>query len=958
MTESAGLRREAGDEKRRAGLSMGARTALGTLLAWIGLAWSAAAEPIPLISPWMDHHDRIESILDRLDPTVEIRRFDLSRIGPKGKGDWWPAWGFPSEVPLDAPLVILENAPLTALQRMRSTDGTRLDLALDAWVRAGGHLLIVGGPPSLEQYGGSPLEALMGFSPASDPKHFETRTRRPIRGGGSDDLFVERLHAGRVTTATVRLQAGRKPFLLDQAVGRGRVTTLLSGAQGGFRKDGGEPAEEWFESRAWDVLLRSIVARAHGFEFAWALPAAPLPRRTPPPVDAFDVRAFMIGHQPHPLTRSPGEAGRWARKLRDLGFTSVVYGAHARRRKDDLRALQEIADAGLRIVYYDGFRPTTPESRFRSEHVPPRRQDASGKDVGWDIHSDAFRGALEGLLDGREAVRSLPLRAVQVIEEFQDGVAVGPGLGRALRIHRVERGLEPGAPGWLAAQQVRADETHTTFQSFREIAQRLFPGLPLSTYWPGSYWHRPNDYVYRLSTLGEAVDEILGPGYGYGSTRRWTGPESVRWSANSGWGVLRDSTSPKPHLAVYAMGRPLGAPKEGRGPSLQDWRETAWTALAHGATGLAYWAIPQGGFVDGLADLHQETARLGPWLAAVPRTAAPVALLESWTARTNDGDPATAAGLARCLKDTHAALELGFGDVDAILEERLDRLPAETRALAVVASPIVSEAAAASLVAFARRGGQIFVEPGSLVRTAPGDRPLDLAARIGGSGSLHTLPTLARCRGARISPHRAGRAWAEALADRGISPRLATKDDETGVAVRADAEIAHVYAINHGETARPLQVELGQDVAPGGRRVWGPRAWTELRSGTPATARGGRTLSSEGPVAPGEAVVWGAIARPAERITASLRREAGRLALTIQGRDAAGTVLAEGYPIAFSIVGTEAPGCNSAGVSTVLRGGQAQIELETCATACAVPGTCQLIDPMTRRTWPVGTEGD
>lgn len=600
-----------------------------------GRVAAAASDPpsIPLVSPWMDHHDRVESIVGRLQPEAALRRFDLERAGGRDTLEWWPAYGFPDEVDLSGRLVVLENAPHSALSRLRGGTGGALAEALPGWVREGGHLLIIGGSPSLESYAGTAFEQLMGFVPESEQKTFRRRTRREIAESGSDGLFVEHLHLGRITTAKVLIEAGGEPFLIRNRVGRGRVTTLLSGAQGGLRRDGGESASEWFESDAWERRLAGIVAEALGGRFE----LGPAPTRAPPASarsDTFDIRLFQIGHRPSPFTYAPGEAYAQALALRRLGFTSVVFSANSRRPLDDARALAEIADAGLQIVYYDAVRPRSPRDRFwrDPEEPPAKARDAAGKDAGWDIHSAEFRDAIERLLDRRAQVPDLPLRAVQLIEEFRDE-GIGPGLERALRARGIQRLPAPGDPRWIDAQIVRADETALTFRRFREVAKGLFPNLPQSTYWPGSYWSRPHHYGYRLSTLGESVDEIMAPGYGYGAPKRGNGAETVRWSANSGWAALENSASERPHLAVYAMGRPLKLPARGR-PGELAWRETAWTAFAHGATGLAYWALPRSELTEPLGRLHEEVRRVGPWLAALDREAAPIAIVQSWTSRS------------------------------------------------------------------------------------------------------------------------------------------------------------------------------------------------------------------------------------------------------------------------------------------------------------------------------------
>jgi len=592
---------------------------------------------IPLISPWIDHHDRIESILSRLQPAASVIRFDLERVGSRGSLDWWPAYRAPVAVPLSGTrLVILENAPASALAHLQSFRGQPLKQALDQWVRDGGHLLIIGGNPSIESYAASWLTRLMGFRPDALSTAALRRERREVSGEGLSGIHIDYLHEGLVKNARVRLEAGGQPFVLEHRVGAGTVTTVLSGAQGQRRADGGEPSDEWFASPAWDRFILAIVNAASDTKFSMGNET---PRRIAPVLSrksAFDIRYFQIANQPYPYSFAPGEAYERARQLRRLGFTSAVSAANGRRPRNTIRVLREIAEAGLHIVYYDAFRRQTPEYRFAdASALPGRAVNLCGEDVGWDIHDPLFRNAAERLLIENEDVLDLPLRAIQLIEEFKDGGMIGAALDPILKSHGLHRNIERDDPRWIEAEVIRADATARTFRQFRAKGQRLFPGVAQSTYWPGSYWQRPFDYVYRLTALSEAVDEVLGPGYGYASRLRGPGPASVRRSATEGWAAMRDSSSNKKHMAVYAQGRPLT--RTGGQPDFDAWRETAWTALAHGATGLAYWALPKGDAISELEALHREIARLGPWLATATREPAPVAILESWTTR-NEGN--------------------------------------------------------------------------------------------------------------------------------------------------------------------------------------------------------------------------------------------------------------------------------------------------------------------------------
>lgn len=881
------------------------------LLFCAGTAIAGSPPPVALISPWIDRHDRIEENLRRLSPALTVERFDLERSGRGAKESWAPAFGFSEVVDLDRRLVILENASPDALNSLRSPEGRPFAEALLDWVRAGGTLLIVGGSPAIDAYADTPMARAMGFRPSGDERSFRRKNRREIRLRDDGTAFVEHLHAGRVDGADVVLEAGGSPFLIENTLGSGSVKAVLSGAQGALRRDGGEPEDEWFASEAWAEELRRVVLHAYrGEGFVPELgPPLDRPAFEVPPFDAFDVRFFQIVNRPHPFSLAPGEAYDVARELRSRGFTSAVFGVSASRPLDDRRAMEEIARAGLRIVYYDGVRPNSPKARFwKDSPAPPRARAGDGKGTLWDIHAPSFRQAGDRLLEGRPSVRDLPLRAVQLIEEFRDDSAAP-----ALRM--------PASPGEgsapdarLARLRSRGEETAATLTAFRHAGERLFPGLPHSTYWPGSYWARPQHYAYPLSSLATVVDEVLGPGYGYTSSQRDLGPESVRWSANGGWSALQLTDSDRPHLAVYAMGRPLG--ERGKGaPDPASWRETAWTAMSHGATGLAYWALPRGSLGAPLASLHAEFRSLGPWLAAMPRSAAPVALVASWTSRTSSRDAKAARAFNRCLKEMHRALELGFEDVDLVLEEQLPSLSESTRALVLVGSPALAPEAASALESFLGRGGRLLIDGESAKRAEPGGERIDFDR----SSGVLRLPLDGGCSAARFSARRLAGVLESALRESGVEPRVHTDGLDTAAAVRGDDELLHVYFMNHTNApVRPV-VELGESI---GRDR--EREWVELRSGV--RTRSGPVLRATSEIAPADAIVWASVARPASRIEV-IADPANAAGLLLRAYDRNGDFVADGYPLRFSV---ERPCGERIATSVVLTGGAARVPDARC----------------------------
>ena len=905
------------------------------------------ASPVTLISPWIDHHDRIEEILTRLSPAVAVNRVALERNGPRGTLDWQPAFGFGTEVELGKGLLVLENAPYRAIEELTDANGLALDAAIPIWVRSGGHLLIVGGSPSLESYWGTPFADLMGFMPDKNARHFEIRKRRAVtaRGGEAKGVFIDHLHAGRLRTARTLLNANGQPLLIQNRVGRGRVTTLLSGAQGGRRRDGGEPVNEFFQSSVWEQSLETIAEAAYARPFALGDKAPREPALPLAAEDALDVRFFMISHQPYPFALAPGEAYDHANKLRRRGFTSTVYAVNGHDRPlGDRRTLEEIAAAGLWIVYYDGVRSTTPPARFWKPNAhPPRVQKISGGDGGWDIYSERFKGVVDRFLDHRDYVADLPLRAVQLIEEFVDGGTKSETLTARHKGAGMSDSPSPGDPEWIKGETLRADATYETFQAFRTSGQKLFPGLPQSTYWPGSYWSRPLAYSFRLSALEDAVDEILGPGYGYGSARRVRGPESVRWSANSGWAALRDSVSSKPHLAIYGMGRPLSK-KHAQLPGLLAWRETAWTGLAHGATGLAYWALPKSDMIDGLSILHAEMERLGPWLKAPARSPAPVAIVQSWTSRGENGKGTKAGHLDRCLKDLHEALEVGFEDVDLVLEERVPQLSDQTEVLVLMDSPALSPLAVKGLVTFLDRGGRIFLDGSSATRIQPGNQPLNLKERTKRPEGLLDIPLTLGCQGVRLGRARAADEWRALLQGAGIRARVETTAAATAGSLRGNDELIHVYGLNHGKSAAAVAVDLD--------RRYAGRTWVELRSGNRIEAGASERTQLRGalPVESGEALIWASVSRPADRMEVTLERLGQGVRYRVRSVDAQGRPVADGYPIQLEIA--QALSCEGNPIrSATLVGGVATLDWKQCSLSDSSEGVWAIEDPMTGRRY-------
>ncbi|MAE94854.1 MAG: hypothetical protein CL910_09355 [Deltaproteobacteria bacterium] len=951
-------------------------TKLGSLLAiLLFLSCESGAEPLVLVSPNLDRSDRIDRILDSATPSLSVQRVFLEGRATK-PGSWYRMLGDRRPVALgDAKLVILENAPASALERVTTGGGRPLLDALPGWVDRGGRLLVVGGWPSQESYRGTPLDAILPARPSPDPglEAFRKRRRLVLEGEITGGLYVEHLHPVEVLRGKTKIRAGTEPFAVHGTRGMGEVLQILSGDHQHFHADGADN-QTFFSSSAWAELLLDYAGEALGTTYtlhspltvssaspavrsgAMARPAdwfpvgegkrirqvslewppgtprftatpgpdgrVRLPEQLRPGIysarwldgsrehrarvlvglapdpSRFDIRYFSMGHIPYPFGLAPGEAYDRAREISAAGITSVVYPALKKRPKNDLRALRELAAAGMEIVYYSTTRYRSGFPRWRyGGQTPTTARNHLGQEVGWDIHGPEFRAGIGHIFDGFEEVLSLPgLRALQMVEELRDADLQGATLRDEVRLSGLQGDEKPGQPEWFRHEEIRSRLTGETLRRYREVGNGVLPGVRQSGYWPGSYWQRRAKYALRVPELVSSVDELLGPGYGYNYGRNPdAGWVSVVDTAAEIFGAMNHQVAKGKGFSVYALGRPL-SPNGTRAFEPSAWEETAWTALAHGATGLAYFGLPAGEALAPLVGLHDEAARIGPWLAAAPRRPAPVAVLASWTTRTA-GDAGEVKRHDACVGSRFSDLAVGFEEVDYLLEEQLGSPPAALQAIVLSAVPRLSQDSLKALHRFVARGGHLFAEKTAASLDETGTRRSDPWAPVRGTGRIHDLAPKLSCSPARPSK-RLGREWRSRLAELGIRPRSHTPGDRSEARLLGGKGIYYWILLNHG---------VGAATVRGRTRLGGGRLhWRDLRSGDRVQLPHGRELRIERDLPARAAAVLVGVERPAETMEMTLLQGPHQVTVELQAVDGQGRPVADGYPL--RLTGTDGAG--------------------------------------------------
>lgn len=653
----------------------------------------------------------------------------------------------------------------------------------------------------------------------------------------------------------------------------------------------------------------------------------------------FDIRFFSHAHGPYPWGLAPGEAWARAVELADAGITSVVFPFHTSARfqsQRDVRALREIIGAGLGIVYQQSLRPKHfGRSWPFPGRAPLRALDSQGRDVGWDIHDEAFRRGVDALLDEVVEVRALPdVRALQVIEENRDGDMTSPSLLPEMRAAGLTSEEKPGSPGWFRYQEIRSRASGATYQRFRKMAQRFLHGVPLSTYWPGSYWLSPNAYALRVGELARAVDELLGPGYGYQYSPFDVGWFSVVSITAQMFAAQGHTRPPGGGFAVYALGDIYENAPGRVGP--RTWRDTAWTALGHGAAFLAYFQLPRGEALRPLADLHAELFRVGPWIAAAPRRPAPVAILNSWTTRA-ESDPDGRLRHYKCAIEIHRDLAKSFEEVDYLLEEQAADPPAELRAVVAAGTPYLTDETIDALTGFAERGGVLVLEPGTGRNSPTGPRAGDPWRRARATGRVHEMPFNGPCKGA-------GPSLSARFASQGIESMSSTEAVRTEARLLGGPELWVWVLLNHDEKAREVSATARID----GDGV----TWRDLRSGAAPDLRIGRDVRIRRLVGAGDAAVLIGVRRPAASIavTTEVTDEDTAVSVLVAVEDSAGRPVADGYPVELAAHAGGASVLPPKSRSRTTRGGVARWTVPIPVETAGGPWSFVANDPVTGRT--------
>jgi len=610
----------------------------------------------------------------------------------------------------------------------------------------------------------------------------------------------------------------------------------------------------------------------------------------------FDIRLSVLGSLPYPYGLAPGEAYERARELADAGVTSVLFHSLTARRRSDLRALREIAAAEMRIVYYYTFRHTRSFPNWRYGPVAPARaRDLAGEEIGWDIYDPRFRAGIDRMFDGYREVLSLPgMLALDMLEEWRDGDMRNPSLRAEMEAQGLSGEERPGEPGWFLHQEIRSRATGQTLARLRAAGQRALPGVLQAGYWPGTYWSRVDYYTLRVPELAGSVDELVGPGFGYNYGNPDAGWISVVDSAAEIFSAQNHGQDPGKGFAIAALGHPLSA-QGAKDFDASVWRETAWTALAHGATSLVYWGLPAGEALEPVRQLNQEAARIGPWLRAAPRRPAEVAVLASWTTRTV-GSQSEVKRHTDCVQARFADLAMGVEEVDYLLEEQLEAPPKQLRAIVLTAVPVLTDSVTAALVRFVQGGGHLFLEPGSgsrNERAVRADYPWD---GVRATGRVHALAAWEGCNPARPSERR-GSDWSRRLREIGIRGRSRTVEARTEARLLGGSGVYFWVLLNHGSSSARVHASATLDGEV--------ELWRDARSGVAVDVGPGPVVEFERKIPARDAVILMGVEHPAADLELGLVAHWNRVEVQVEGRDALGDPLADGYPLSLSVTGQD-----------------------------------------------------
>lgn len=658
----------------------------------------------------------------------------------------------------------------------------------------------------------------------------------------------------------------------------------------------------------------------------------------------FEIRNFKISNSPYPCTLSRGEAYRTALSLKSVGFTSSVFAANPNRPKNDRRALYELAAADMDIIYYLSVRRNQPESLWTRHQFPSplHANRIDGTSAGWwDVHDENFRRGIALALHERKEDLTFPgLRAMQVIEEFEDGGMRSPSLTKAMRQQGLTGKEKPQGAGWLLHQHLRSNATVKTFQFFRFSTQQFVPGIAHASYWPGSYWEATEPYTYRPQDLADAVDELLGPGYGYAAEKhdKSFGWLSVARSAAEIFSVFQHGQRPKTSTYIYAQGRRLTNDTD---PDLSAWRETLWTALAHGATGLAYFALPPTEWISSVGALHTEVLEYGNWIGNLPRKPAPIAVLTSWTTRTA-GLSEQVAAQSKCSAAFFSALSLADERVDFLQEEQLEKPPQELKAIFLTATAYLQEKDFQSLAQFIERGGSIFLDATSWDMQDPQTKKRH-AERLNqlaeGTGRVHTIPILAGCTAARGGRRMVAQYWAKRLQEEHLIGEYVTENLDTEIALRGNQDVVAVLGVNHALDSQTMTFQPSKDL----RNF----EWIDLRTQKSVTIDG----QFEQALMERDAFALLGVRRPATKLSMTVYTSPNRFVFRTCGVDANGQPLANGYPLGLRVV-------SETGEDRILPGNRSRVTQDGCAdwrvfiplSDSSQHWTFEAFDPISRKT--------
>lgn len=653
----------------------------------------------------------------------------------------------------------------------------------------------------------------------------------------------------------------------------------------------------------------------------------------------FEIRYSQISNSPSPYALAPNEAYKRAAELAAHGLTSTVFTAHPERPYNDRRAMNEIAAAGLEIIYYLSVRRNQPASLWTRQQfpLPLQAKHIDQSPAGWDVHDANFRHGIYLALQARKDDLNIPgLRAIQVIEEFQDGEMRSPSLKTSMHQLGLTGKEKPQDDGWLPHQTLRSDATAATFQHFRKIAQQFAPGIRQSSYWPASYWRATQKYTYRATDLANAVDELLGPGYGYiynNDDPHWGWLSVARSTAeifsSFGHGERVDAST-----YIYTQGRRLLNDTD---PNLSTWRETIWTALARGANGLAYFALPPMEFASSLKDIHFEVSSYGNWIGRAPRRPASIAILQSWTTRTVSTDEQRERH-DKCVSLLHGALSFAAEKIDFVREDQLDTPPEALKAIFVTETPFLQEGAFQYLTKFVERGGAVFLDSSSWAAEDPVQKThyADRLERLGeATGRVHRIPLLASCTATRAARIPVSQYWVSTLRDKSLLPALATEDPETEIWVRGSQDVVIAVGVNHARDPREISFQPTDELLN--------FVWFDIRKNEKILSP--QTIERLVPARDAFALLG--VRKEAAKLKMTIYVSPNRFTFRTCGVDSDKNPVADGYPLKMQVWSAEkqdriSPGNNS----RVTQGGCADWRISIPASDKSKHWTFTVTDPI------------